>query len=303
VIHADERLARRLEAILVEEWGRLAETTRALWPEKKATYLDVAGGRALWLGEGSLVNVAAGLAMGGPIGEAELRKVEDFYARRGATPILATCPFADPTLFALLGRRGWWITEFENVLALELGGEADACSPEGREAAGVATAGPAAGAPPGPVLAPTAPAVPRPGLAPGVEVRVCAGEERELWGAIAAQAFNDDADVSLAHEEFGRLMAVRPDRILVMGWVDGRPVATGGLVIYGDIAWLMGDATLSAYRRRGLQQAIQRERLRLAREAGCALAVTESVPGSGSQRNMERLGFRLVYNHLEFARI
>jgi len=39
----------------------------------------------------------------------------------------------------------------------------------------------------------------------------------------------------------------------------------------------------------------------LADEAGCDLAVTEAVPGGGSQRNMERLGFRIVYTHVEFA--
>ncbi len=121
MIHADVHLARRLEAIICVEWRRLAETTREGWPEKGATYLDVADGVALWLGEGSPVNVAVGLGMEGPVEEAHLRQVEDFYARRGATPILATCPFADPSLFALLAKRGWQITEFENVLALRLG--------------------------------------------------------------------------------------------------------------------------------------------------------------------------------------
>ncbi len=106
MIHADLELARRLEAIICNEWRRLAQTARSLWPEKTATCLEVAGGVALWLGEGSLVNVAAGLAMEGPIGESELRQVEDFYTRRGAPPILATCPFADLTLFALLSQAG-----------------------------------------------------------------------------------------------------------------------------------------------------------------------------------------------------
>jgi GNAT superfamily N-acetyltransferase len=271
VIHADRELARRLEAIICAEWRRLAETARSLWPEKAATCLEVAGGVALWLGEGSLVNVAVGLAMEGAIGQSELKRVEDFYTRRGAPPILATCPFADSTLFALLSRRGWQMTEFENVLALELG---------------------AAAAPPSPMV-PAPPA--------GVEVRVCAGAERELWGSIAARGFSDDAEPGSAHEEFGSLMAARDDAILVLGWVDGRPAGTGTLVIDGGVGWLSGDSTLPHYRGRGIQQAIQRHRLRLARDAGCDLAVTESAPGSGSQRNMERLGFRVVYAHVEFA--
>jgi GNAT superfamily N-acetyltransferase len=277
VIHADVHLARRLEEIVGAEWRRLALTTQLLWPERKATYLDVAGGVALWLGEGSPVNAAAGLAMDGPIGEPELKQVEDFYMRRGALPIVAACQFADPTLFALLARRGWQIIEFENVLALELA------------AADADAAADAAAAVPGP--------------APGIEVRVCTGAERELWGRVAARGFSDEVEPGPAQEEFGSLMAGREDAILVLGWADGQPAGTGALVIDGGVGWLSGDSTLPQYRCRGIQQAVQRHRMQLARDAGCGLAVTEAVPGSGSQRNMERLGFRVVYAHLEFAKV
>jgi hypothetical protein len=295
VIHADAHLARRLEAIICAEWRRLAETTRSLWPQKAATCLEVAGGVALWLGEGSLVNVAAGLAMEGPIGESELRQVEDFYARRGAPPILATCAFADPTLFTLLSRRGWQMTEFENMLALELD------RPAGAAGTWASAASDDSAAPDGPA----APGEPEgtPGHPPGIEVRVCAGAERELWGHIAARGFSDDAELGPAQEEFGSIMAARGDAILVLGWADGQPAGTGALVIDDGVGWLSGDSTLPQYRCRGIQQAIQRWRLHLALDAGCALAVTEAAPGSGSQRNMERLGFRVVYSHLEFAKV
>ncbi len=282
MIHADVHLARRLEAIVCAEWRRLADTTRSLWPQKDATCLEVAGGVALWLGEGSLVNVAAGMAMEGPIGESELRQVEDFYTTRGASPILATCAFADPTLFALLAKRGWQITEFENVLALELD------RPGGQ-------AGVGAGSAPG-----GSAALPEP---TGVEVRVCAGAERELWGHVAARGFSDEAEPGPAQEEFGSIMATRGDAILVLGWADGQPAGTGTLVVDDGVGWLSGDSTLPQFRRRGIQQAIQRYRLQLARDAGCTMAVTESAPGSGSQRNMERLGFRIIYTHLEFAKV
>ena len=35
--------------------------------------------------------------------------------------------------------------------------------------------------------------------------------------------------------------------------------------------------------------------------AGCDLAVTESAPGSASQRNMERLGFRIAYTRVDLV--
>jgi GNAT superfamily N-acetyltransferase len=304
MIHADADLARRLEGIICVEWRRLADTTREWWPEKGATYLDVAGGVALWLGDGSPVNVAVGLGMEAPVDEAGLRQVEDFYASRGGPPILATCPFADPSLFALLAKRGWQITEFENVLALELGGPA-------ASAAGAAGAASAAGAEGAAEGAGAAGAAGGAGAAHvrgvdvcGVDVRVASTpEERALWGRIAARGFSDEGEPGSAQEDFGSLMAARRDAILVLAWADGEPVGTGALGIDGTVGWLSGDSTLPQYRRRGIQQAIQRHRLKLAQEAGCTLAVTESAPGSGSQRNMERLGFRVVYTHLEFTRV
>jgi GNAT superfamily N-acetyltransferase len=273
VIHADARLARRLEALICAEWRHLAGLASSLWPAKNVAYLDVAGGVALWLGEGAPVNVAAGLAMEAPIGEAELGRLEEFYARRGATPMLATCPFADPTLFALLGKGGWQVTEFENVLALELDVPLEALDPSG---------------------ACTPPA--------GIEVRVCTEAERASWGRLAARGFSDEAEPAPSHLEFGDLMAASMAHSLVLGFADGLPAGTGALKIEGGVGWLSGDTTLPEFRGRGVQRAIQTYRLLLARDAGCTLAVTEAMAGSGSQRNMERLGFRVVYPHLSFVK-
>jgi GNAT superfamily N-acetyltransferase len=286
MINADARLVRCLEGFICEEWRQLATLARSLWPDKGATYLDVGGGVALWLGEGGLVNVAAGLAMDGPIGEQELRLIEDFYTRRGAAPMLATCPFADPTLFALLGKCGWQLTEFENVLCLELDGEPGAAAqrPPGVESG-----------------ARTAPAPPSP---PGLELRVCTTPtDRGPWGALAARGFSDEVEPGPAHVEFGEIMAAHQGQILVLGTIDGHPAGTGSLEIFEDVAWLSADSTIPEFRGRGLQQAIQRYRIELAREAGCTLVVTEAMPGSGSQRNMERLGFRVIYTHLQFAKV
>jgi GNAT superfamily N-acetyltransferase len=135
-----------------------------------------------------------------------------------------------------------------------------------------------------------------------VDVRVCATEERKLWGQIAARGFADGEQPDQRHEEFGAIMAARQDAVLVLAWMEGAPAGTGALVIDGGVGWLSGDSTLRQYRGRGVQQAIQRHRLLLAEGAGCDLAVTEAVPGGGSQRNMERLGFRIVYTHVEFAK-
>jgi hypothetical protein len=51
--------------------------------------------------------------------------------------------------------------------------------------------------------------------------------------------------------------------------------------------------------KRQVQSALLVERTRLAASAGCELAVTEARPGSTSQRNMERLGYSVLYTRAE----
>src|SRR5690606_13940741 len=77
---------------------------------------------------------------------------------------------------------------------------------------------------------------------------------------------------------------------------DGIPAGVGGLRISSEgIAQLCGAATLPEHRRRGVQAALLAVRLSAAAAAGCDLAVVTTQPGSTSQQNVERCGFRLAY--------
>jgi len=281
MIHADHALARRLESLICAEFRRLAEVARIVFPNVPAECIDVADGVALWLGEGSPVNLATGLGMRGPVDEMELARLEAFYHAHGAAAFVSMCPLADHSLFQGLGRRGWWVSEFEHLFVLELGGGSlGGGSPDGRR-------------------------LPEPSLldiGSEPEVRVCLPEERDAWARTEARGSFGGAPPEPVHEEFGRIMAEREEAILVMAWVDGEPAGAGSLVIDGGVGWLSGDSTLPQYRRRGIQQAVQRRRLQLARDAGCDLAVTEATPGGTSQRNMERVGFRIAYTHVEFTK-
>ena len=57
-----------------------------------------------------------------------------------------------------------------------------------------------------------------------------------------------------------------------------------------------GSRSESSYRRRGLQTALLRARMAAATEAGCEYAVVVTQGGTTSQRNAERLGFRVAYS-------
>jgi len=68
------------------------------------------------------------------------------------------------------------------------------------------------------------------------------------------------------------------------------------------VAGLFGASTLPAFRNRGVQTALLKQRLARAAAENCDLAVCIAAPGSSSQRNVVRLGFSVLYTRVKFER-
>jgi len=268
---ADRKLAARLERAVARDLATFADTCMRLDPTLRAAQTQFAGGLALFLAPSSPVNMIYGAGFFGAVTAEEFDSVERFYAEMGTRAAISLCPLADEPLVAQLGVRGWMVTDFENVLVRELDG----------------------------AEAPREPLLPAP--APGVDVRVAhTPGELASWAAVSSAAFSAPQPASAESVRMGLGVAAGEDVTLLMGRLDGADAGTGALQMRGDgLGWLMSDATLPAYRGRGVQSALLAERLRLAAAGGCELAVAEARPGSTSQRNMERLGFRVVYTRVE----
>jgi ribosomal protein S18 acetylase RimI-like enzyme len=73
-------------------------------------------------------------------------------------------------------------------------------------------------------------------------------------------------------------------------------VAAGLIIPEHKVLALFGAGTLPEFRCRGIQAAMLSTRLRAGAEAGCDLAVVVTQGGTISQRNCERLGFRVAYS-------
>jgi N-acetylglutamate synthase-like GNAT family acetyltransferase len=83
---------------------------------------------------------------------------------------------------------------------------------------------------------------------------------------------------------------------------DGEVIAAGALNVANGIALLAGAATIPSARKQGAQRALLHARLRFAVERGVDLAMVVTQPGSASQRNAERQGFRPVYTRAKWQR-
>lgn len=130
-------------------------------------------------------------------------------------------------------------------------------------------------------------------VAPSAPIR---DEEAEAWAALAARCFGPGTTEIMA------VVARAPGTRLFVAEVSGRPAATAALSLTGDVAAFHGTATLPEFQRRGAQGALLAHRLNIAAQAGATLASVFVTPGTGSERNVQRAGFRLVGARLTLSR-
>lgn len=283
MLFADSVLARRIE----HAETRLTTDVAAIVDKRAPRSVFVAalaGGAAVHLGYDAPFNKLIGLGLKGPLtpdDEAALAAIEREFARR-LTPLQAeVCTLADSSVVRLLSRRGYALLGFENVLGMQLGSAAGLEAEE------------------------------RPPL--GATTTHVAAAEFDPWMETVLSGFShpDAVPVGESHESFPRaaLEKAMADLARASGFtryltrIDGEMVGGAGLRICEGVAQLCGSATLPAYRRRGVQTALLRHRIRDARRSGCDVAVITTQPGSKSQQNAQRRGFALLYARAILVRV
>ncbi|MFK7602274.1 GNAT family N-acetyltransferase [Deinococcus sp. SM5_A1] len=125
----------------------------------------------------------------------------------------------------------------------------------------------------------------------GVKVRELEpGDEQETFDAVlmAGYGFTNPVQRALAILE-----NEGPSVRRFLACVDGQPAAAAALSVQNGVAYLAGAATLPEFRERGLQAALIHCRLN-ALAADCDLVTVTTAFASGSQRNLERHGFRVA---------
>jgi GNAT superfamily N-acetyltransferase len=264
---SDLALARRLERAEARANARFVEARAAVFPGSGAQWIEVAGAYAMFDTPSSPVTQTFGLGLFDPVTHAEMEALEGFFRAHGAPVFHEVSPMADPALLTLLKARGYRPVELTSVLYRPI--HKDVSLAASRNAR--------------------------------ISVRPVRAEEQDLWADIAVRGWREAGDFTDFMREVAQISARRADTLSFFAEVDGTPVATGVLTLGEGIALLAGACTVPEARRQGAQLALLAHRLRHAAGQGCDLAMMGAHPGSASQRNAERHGFRIAYTRIKWG--
>jgi GNAT superfamily N-acetyltransferase len=260
----DIDFARRLEMAEMI-FPDCVDAIRNFTPGDPAEAEHVAGGIAFFGGVTYPANQMVGMGLYGEVSDADVDRVEAFFRSRGVPSTIVLSPLAHESLCARLGERGYGIAEFNSVLIRRIRPEE-------------------------PFMVP-----------PGMTIEAVTSATLKPWMNALAEGFAQD--IVVLEGVFGGFAAL-PGALPFLARIGGEVAGgCGGRIIpEARIAALFGTATLPAFRRRGVQTGLIAQRLHEAARAGCEYAVVSTHPGSGSQRNMERRGFRLAYTKAVMTR-
>jgi len=267
ILFSDLSLSRRLERAEGRGNADFVEARAKLFPESGAEWIEVAGAYAMFDGVGSPITQTFGLGVFDPVTQADMERLEEFFQKRGAHVHHEVSPMADPALLALLNERGYHPIELTSVMYRPIW-------------RGVRLASP---------------------LNEKVRARLAREGEEELWAKTAARGWSGETGFSDLLTGLFYISAKRSVSLSFVAEVNEQAIATGSLLIHEGVALLAGASTIPEGRKQGAQLSLLEIRLRHAAEKGCDIAMMGAAPGSASQRNAERQGFRIAYTRIKWG--
>jgi hypothetical protein len=266
-IFSDLELARRLERTEAQMSAEFVETRARLFPEIGAQWIEVAGAYAMFDGAESLMTQTFGLGLFQEITNVEMDALESFFRERGAPVYHEVSPLASGETLALLVERGYQPVEFTSVMYRPISLYADDLPASGNDK---------------------------------INVRVVGEDEHELWARTATRGWSEFTEFADQIYELSVVGAKKAGGHSFIAELEGQPIATGTMGIHEGVVLLAGASTVPEGRRQGAQLALLGSRLRFAAERGCDIAMMCAQPGSTSQRNAERHGFRIAYTRIKW---
>ncbi len=264
----DLALSRRMERTEGSANAAFVDARAIQSPELGAAWRDVGGTYAMFDGVGSPLTQTFGLGLFSPPTAEQLQEIEDFFDERRATVQHEVSPIADPELLPLLAARGYHPIELTSVMCQVLPAPPSSARPDSET----------------------------------IGVRRVMGAEIETWVDVAARGWSEVPESADFVRGIGGVTGRAVGTHTFLADLEGVPIAAGALHLSGGVALLAGASTLPDARRQGAQGALLLARLRYAAVQGCDLAMMCAAPGSPSQRNAERRGFRIAYTRIKWSR-
>jgi GNAT superfamily N-acetyltransferase len=266
-IFSDLALSRRLERAEARSNAEYVEARARASPDSGAQWIEVAGAYAMYDGVASPLTQTFGLGVFQAVTSADMENIEQFYRKRGAPVFHEVSPLADLSTLALLNERGYHPVEFTSVMFRPIAGGVRLPTPGDEK----------------------------------VRVRLVGDDEQMLWAETAAKGWSEFTELAEFMQDMMEITAKRKGGLSFLAEIEGRPIAAGAMMISEGVALLAGASTIPEHRRQGAQLALLDSRLRYAAEQGCDIAMMGALPGSGSQRNAERNGFRIAYTRIKWG--
>ena len=258
-------MMRRLELAEALQNARFIEELRRTRPESGAEVRHVGSGFALFAGPGTPMSQALGLGLDGEVDGAQLDAAEELLGRGGGPIVISVMPCADPSLSVLLAGRRYRAGEFHHVFVRQLDEVPEVAPP------------------------------------PGLVVRAIAPSESDVWARTVLAGFLEKEEANPADAPW--FTPTVPSGTTCFVAFDGaRAIGAGSVSVEGGVAIFSGTSVVPSARGKGAQLALLRARLAHAKNVGCDVANSATLPASGSQRNLERAGFRVHHCRVMMVR-
>ncbi len=266
-IFSDKQLSQTIERTEARLSADLIESRKILFPAVGAEWIEVAGTCAMFDGAESPLTQTFGLGLFDRIGERELEKIEAFFKSRKAPVLHEVSPLADSSLLVLLNARGYQPVELTNMMFRSLASADEINLPQN----------------------------------PNLTTRMISRDETDIFANTSARVWSAEMpDYGNFMIDFAKVSANCKSAASFIAELDEVPIATGTLLICEEVAELSGAGTIAEFRNLGAQNALLAARLDYARKKGCKIAAMGALPGSQSQRNAEKNGFRIAYTRTKW---
>lgn len=264
---ADTVLSQRLERAEAAANASYVDARARLVPASEATWVDVDGTWAMFDGVGSPLTQTFGLGLFTSPLEEHFDALEAFFIARRSNIHHEVSPLSDPHTLTMLVQRGYHPIEQSSVLHRPIARDSIQQSAHNDCA-----------------------------------VRVIGADEVTAWSEVSAMGWSEYPELGDFMRDVGAMLASSRNVTCFAAHIEGTFAATGAVALHDGVALFAGASTVPAFRGRGAQNALLAARMAFAVEHGCDLAMMAAHPGSASQRNAERNGFRVAYTRTKWFR-